>query len=68
MMIIHLNNIEEEFSEDDLTISQLMFLKRFSNKMMLVKLNGIMIKKSDWSATQLKQGDNLHIIKIINGG
>jgi thiamine biosynthesis protein ThiS len=35
---------------------------------MLVKLNGIMIKKSDWSATQLKQGDNLHIIKIINGG
>ena len=67
-MIIHLNNIEEQFAEEDLTISQLMFVKRFSNKMMMVKLNGNMIKKSDWSATQLKEGDDLHIIKIINGG
>jgi sulfur carrier protein len=67
-MIIHLNNIEEEFDADDLTISQLMFLKRFSNKMMIVKLNGGIIKKNDWSAKQLKQGDKLDIIRIINGG
>lgn len=67
-MIINLNNIEEEFADDDLTISQVMHIKQFRNKMMLVKLNGNVIKKNEWSATQLKHDDQLHIIKIINGG
>lgn len=67
-MIINLNNIEEEFADDDLTISQIMHIKQFRNKMMLVKLNGNVIKKQEWSATQVKHGDQLHIIKIINGG
>lgn len=67
-MLIHLNNVDEEFDQTDLTISELMFIKQFRNKMMMVKLNGSIIKKNEWAATKLQHNDNLHIIKILSGG
>lgn len=67
-MKITLNNRQEEFNSETLTISQIMEIKSFYFKMLVVRLNDTLIKREEYSSTQVKNGDDLKIIHLVSGG
>lgn len=67
-MKIVLNNNPEEFSGESLSISQIMEVKKFTFKMLVVKLNDQIVRKENYASTMVKEGDNLVILHLISGG
>ena len=67
-MTITLNNNREEFSEQSLTINQLLQRKNFTFKMLIIKINGILVKKQDYDSALVKDGDNVEVLHLISGG
>lgn len=67
-MKIILNNREEFFEKDTLTISELIEVKKFSFKLIIYKINGKLIRKEDYETSQIGDGDVVHAIHMISGG
>lgn len=67
-MNISLNNRPEKFDQDKLTISEILKLKNFTFKMMVVKINGKLIKKDRYAEAEVRDGDDVQIIHMISGG
>lgn len=68
MMKITLNNREETFEAKQLTIAELMKIKKFTFKLLITKINGKLIKKEDRENAIIHHGDNVAIIHMISGG
>lgn len=67
-MKITLNNNSEELSGDVMTVQQLLNIKKFTFKMLVIKINGSLIKKEDYDKAVIKDGDNVDVIHLISGG
>ncbi|GAB4455677.1 MAG: sulfur carrier protein ThiS [Bacteroidales bacterium] len=67
MKLIVNNNIEN-IDRESLTINELLDYKRFTFKMIVVKVNGKPINKNDYATTYLNDGDNIQVIHLISGG
>lgn len=67
-MKIQLNNREESFEMPHLSISELLELKNFSFKMLVIKVNGNLIKKTEYETTLVKEGDDVMVLHLISGG
>ena len=67
-MKIILNNTEEHFENDALTISEILKLKNFVFKMLVIKVNNVLIKKNEYDNTIVKNGDDLMILHLVSGG
>jgi len=67
-MKITLNNREEEFDGDQLTINELLQAKKFTFKMLVIKVNGQLVKKSDHDNAIVKSGDDVMVLHLISGG
>ena len=67
-MNITLNNRPEVFEKDTLTISEILKLKNFTFKMMVIKVNGKLIKKNQYHTADVVNGDDVQIIHMISGG
>ena len=69
-MRITLNNREEvlETKQATLTIGELLTLKRFSFKSLVIKVNGKLVKREEREAATFKEGDNVEVIHLITGG
>jgi len=67
-MNITLNNRSEVFEKDILTISEILKLKNFTFKMMVIKVNGKLIKKGQYNDAEVVNGDDVQIIHMISGG
>lgn len=67
-MRILLNNREEEFNTDILSISEMLELKKFSYKMRIVKVNGKLIPKEMYDSTCIKDGDIVLMLYLMSGG
>jgi sulfur carrier protein len=67
-LTITLNHRKEIFPNEKMTISEIMESKQFIFKMLVVKLNGKLIKKESYSSTVVNSGDNLEIIHLVSGG
>jgi len=67
-MKIMLNNREEHFDAQTLTVAQIMEIKSFTFRMLVVRLNDTLIKKEDYSSASVKEGDDLKIIHLVSGG
>ncbi|MHC1779472.1 MAG: sulfur carrier protein ThiS [Bacteroidales bacterium] len=67
-MKILLNNRSEEFNGESLTITQIMEIKSFHFKMLVVRLNDTLIKKEEYQTTTVQDGDDLKIIHLVSGG
>lgn len=67
-MKITLNNNIEEIDNDNLTISELLTYKNFTFKMLVIKVNGKLIKKTEYSSTHIAEGDEVHVLHLISGG
>lgn len=67
-MKIILNNKEEDFSEEQFTINELLKVKNFTFKMLVIKVNGQLIKKSEYHTAMVKDGDDVMVLHLISGG
>lgn len=67
-MKITLNNREEEFDGDQLTVSELLQVKKFTFKMLVIKVNGHLVKKSEQNTAIVKDGDDVMVLHLISGG
>lgn len=67
-MKITLNNREEEFVGDQLTVAELLQVKKFTFKMLVIKVNGHLVKKSEHNTAVVKDGDDVMVLHLISGG
>ena len=68
LMKIQLNNTPESFAEDRLTITELLKQKNFTFKMLIVKINGQLIKKTEYVSAEIRDGDDVMVLHLISGG
>jgi len=67
-MIIILNNKNEVFDGDQLTVSQLLKLKNFTFKMLVIKVNNQLVKKAEFDSAIIKDGDDVMVLHLVSGG
>jgi thiamine biosynthesis protein ThiS len=67
-MKIILNNRNEEFHQEQLTINELLTEKNFTFKMLVVKVNGELVKRRDFDSVTIKDGDDVMVLHLITGG
>lgn len=63
-----LNNREFEGWKEGLTIQDVIEINRFTYKRLVVKVNGKLIKKEEWSNFVLEENDDLKIHHLLAGG
>jgi sulfur carrier protein len=67
-MKIVLNNREKEFSQDVLTINQLLEICKLTFRMRIIKINGKLIHADNYDSTFVNEGDNVQVIYLMSGG
>lgn len=68
IMEIIINNNQEVFNAEKLSINEILVHKKYTFKLLVIKLNGTIIKKEDYDLPLVKNGDNLQIIHLMSGG
>ena len=67
-MKIFLNNREQEFGQETIKVSEMIFLKKFSFKMKIIKINGVLISKEKYDSTIIQDGDDVQMLYLMSGG
>ena len=67
-MKIVLNNREEEFDRDVMTVSDMITIKNFSFKLKIIKINGRLIPRDQYDAAVISEGDNVQMFYLMSGG
>jgi thiamine biosynthesis protein ThiS len=67
-MKIILNNREEEFDRELMTVSEMLDLKKFSFRMRIVKINGELISRDKYGSTIIHDEDNIQMFYLMSGG
>jgi sulfur carrier protein len=67
-MNIILNNNNESLAAEKLSITELLALKKFTFKMLIIKINGQLVKQENYSNTFIKDGDDVMVLHLISGG
>lgn len=68
-MKITLNNRPEEIDgKESITIQELLTLKTFTFKMLVIKINGTVVKRDDYPTTIVHPNDDVKVIHLISGG
>jgi sulfur carrier protein ThiS len=68
MMKILLNDREEVFGKESITVSEMLSLKRFSFKMRIIKINGVLISKEKYDSTIIHDSDDVQMLYLMSGG
>jgi thiamine biosynthesis protein ThiS len=67
-MKIILNNREELFEKETLTVAEMLSIKKFTFRMRIVKINGVLVHREKYSETTISEGDNVQMIYLMSGG
>ncbi len=67
-MKIILNNKEEVFDSELLTINELLKLKNYTFKMLVIKVNNQLVRKSEYDQVTVREGDDVMVLHLISGG
>jgi sulfur carrier protein len=67
-MRIMLNNRNEEFDAESITVTEMILLKKFSFRMRIIKVNGELIVKEKYDTTVINNGDDVQMIYLMSGG
>jgi len=67
-MDIILNNRPESFPPDKMTLSELLREKSLTFKLLVVKINGTLVKKDEYHTATIQNGDKVDVIHLISGG
>jgi len=67
-MRIILNNREENFEGEIMSVSEMLDIKRFTFRMRIIKLNGVLVPKDAYETTFIRNGDNVQMLYLMSGG
>jgi thiazole synthase/sulfur carrier protein len=67
-MKILLNNREEEFDRESMSVSEMLDLKKFTFRMRIVKINGGLIPRDKYGSTIIHDRDNIQMFYLMSGG
>jgi thiamine biosynthesis protein ThiS len=69
-MEIILNNNPDfvETTGKTITVEELLKIKKFSYKLLIVKVNDNLVIKENYPTTTVCEGDNVQVIHLITGG
>lgn len=67
-MKIILNNREEILNGETLTVNGMLLQKKFSFRMRIIKINGVLVPKDKYDSTLIKEGDNVQMLYLMSGG
>ncbi|HOW08377.1 MAG TPA: sulfur carrier protein ThiS [Bacteroidales bacterium] len=67
-MRITLNNREEVFDRDVMTVSDMITIRNFSFRMKIIKINGKLISRDQYDSTYINDGDNVQMFYLMSGG
>ena len=67
-MKITLNNNEVSMAGESFSVRELLALMNFTFPMIVVKINGRLVKKEDYERVFVGDGDNVEAIHLISGG
>jgi len=67
-MKIILNNRPDEFTPEKLTVQELLDIKNFTFKMLIIRINGEIVKKDQYSKAVIHDGDEVIVLHLISGG
>ncbi len=68
-MKITLNNTSETIpGKETVTVSELLELKNYTFKFLVVRINDKAIKPKDYSESIIREGDDVKVIHLISGG
>ena len=67
-MKIILNNTPEKFDQDMMTVNELLKAKTFTFKMLIVRINGNLVKKEEYNTATLRDKDDVMVLHLVSGG
>ncbi|MEI6764009.1 MAG: sulfur carrier protein ThiS [Bacteroidota bacterium] len=67
-MKIILNNREETFEKQEMTVNALLSEKNFTFKMLVIKVNDVLVKKEDYEKIVIRDNDRVSVLHLISGG
>ena len=67
-MDIILNNREETIDNEELTVSDLLKIKTFTFRMLVIKTNGKLVKKDQYDTALIHNGDTVMVMHLVSGG
>ncbi len=67
-MKILLNNREEEFAENEITVEEMLKAKKFTYRLRIIKVNGMFIPKENYTRTVIHNGDIVQMLYLMSGG
>ncbi len=67
-MNITLNNRPDSIDKDKVTISELLEIKNFTFKMLVIKVNGKLVKKEKYDSSYVNNGDDVTVLHLVSGG
>ena len=66
-MLIIVNGEEREIP-DDLNLEELVTSLNFPHDRLAIELNGTVIRRGEWHASNLVPGDRIEIVHFVGGG
>jgi sulfur carrier protein len=66
-VLVTINGAKSEVPEG-LSIEDLVIAKKMPKNMLIIELNGEIVKKEQWKTTGMNPGDSMEIVRIIGGG
>ncbi len=67
-MKIILNNRPESFVKEKISISELLKIKNYTFKMLVIKVNSKLVKKDAYDIFEIKEGDDVTVLHLVSGG
>jgi sulfur carrier protein len=67
-MKILLNDREEEFAEEKISVSEMLLLKNFSFRMRIIKINDVLVAKDKYDSAIIHDGDKVQMLYLMSGG
>jgi len=67
-MNITLNNRPDSIDKDQITVSELLKIKNFTFKMLVIKVNGKLVKKNAYNSFKINNGDDVTVLHLVSGG
>jgi len=67
-MKIILNNREENFEKEIISVSEMLDIKKFTFRMRIIKINGELVPKDAYGTTFIRNGDNVQMLYLMSGG
>ncbi|HNW98377.1 MAG TPA: sulfur carrier protein ThiS [Bacteroidales bacterium] len=67
-MKINLNNNDTELNYKEISVKELLAVQKFTFKLLVIKVNGNLVKRDDYEKIIIRDGDKVDVIHLMSGG